>query len=111
MSQAIQSTPETQQRDSNVQTVPCPHCGKATDSLKHYRPVVLVFLVFAGFWKLVPHISCPRCMRLTLAKFALINLPTANVFWPLALIPNGMLFLTSFVKGHSKVVRQHLGMS
>jgi hypothetical protein len=82
--------------------VPCPHCGKLTYSLKQYRVFnVLLFLVVGYYLQTVMHTACPRCMRRSLALRTLVNLPTANLLWPLVVLIHGILLLRSYTSGHS----------
>jgi hypothetical protein len=85
--------------------VPCPHCGKPTDSLKRYRVFRVLLFLFVGYYlETVMHMACPRCMRRSLALRTLVNLPTANLLWPVVVVFHGILLLRSYTNGHSRSI-------
>lgn len=85
-------------------TLPCPHCGRATDSLKGYRlPTFLLFLGIGASFKHGLVVRCPPCMRKELGRLTLINILPANLLWVVLLLPwYGIATLRSFTSGHSK---------
>lgn len=85
-------------------TLPCPHCGRATDSLKGYRlPTFLLFLGIGASFKHGLVVRCPPCMRKELGRLTLINILPANLLWVLLLLPwYGIATLRSLTQGHSK---------
>lgn len=84
-------------------TLPCPHCGQATDSLKGYRlPTFLLFIGIGASFKHGLVVRCPPCMRKELGRLALINVLPANLLWVVLLVPwYGIAALRSLTKGHS----------
>jgi hypothetical protein len=89
--------------------VRCPECGRPSDSVKCYRMGVIVFLVLAWFSSTKNEFGCPRCIRGKIAGFCLTNLLTANVIWPLLILPwSIILLLCSLSRGHSREVRKSL---
>jgi len=91
--------------------VSCPHCGRATDSLKRLRLLQLGLFAWV-FWyvRTVGVLACPRCMRRRLLATALLNTVPMNVLWPFAApLAYGLPFLFTFRRGHSRAVRKALG--
>jgi hypothetical protein len=89
--------------------LPCPHCGRPTQSLKRYRVFdYLVFLFVAFSVQTVMHTACPRCMRTSLLLRSALNVVLANFLCPVVLLVHGMEFLATFSKGHSTSVLQIL---
>jgi Zn finger protein HypA/HybF involved in hydrogenase expression len=85
--------------------LPCPHCGGLTHSLKRYRVFDFLLCLFIGFsMQTVMHTACPGCMRKSLLIRSLINLPLANVLFPLVAVFHGIAFLRSLTQGHSESV-------
>lgn len=85
-------------------TLPCPHCGQSTESLKRYRlPTFLLFLGIGASFKHGLLVRCPPCMRKELGRLTLINILPANLLWIVLLLPwYGIAALRSFTQGHSK---------
>jgi hypothetical protein len=86
--------------------LPCARCGTMTDSLKRNR--LARFFVFAWlFWwgQFADYTACPSCMRVILVQRAFINLPGANIAWPIIVLVNGWHFLWTFQRGHNKRVK------
>ena len=90
--------------------LPCAMCHATTRSLKLFRIVdTFLFLGIAMVARARDVIACPRCMRRVLAKRLLVNLLTANVAWPLAVLPwNGLLLLRTLRTGHSRPLLDEL---
>jgi hypothetical protein len=90
--------------------LPCPHCGKETDSLKDYH--VLHSFLFLLLVYQVSHrryVACPFCMREYLMQRMGINLLTANFVFPFSAGPwLSILLARSFTKGHSEPVLDRL---
>jgi hypothetical protein len=83
----------------------CPECARYSNSIKCYRMGVLLFLLLFWFAWTRNETACPSCMRLKIASFCLVNLFTANVIWPLIILPwTVILFLRTLTKGHSEDV-------
>lgn len=100
----------TRQSETRGQvSVPCPVCGKSTDSLKVYRLpdmcvslIVYVRLVHSG------HVCCPSCMRKKILIHGFTyNIVTANIAWPILILPWSLVNMgRTFIKGHSREVKQ-----
>jgi hypothetical protein len=77
--------------------------------MKRYRVFdYLCFLFVAFAYQTVMRTCCPRCMRKSLLLRTFLNLPLANILWPLVLIGHGIAFLATFTNGHSKSILQLL---
>jgi hypothetical protein len=88
--------------------VRCPSCGEPSPSVKCYRTVDLLFLLFFCRYTYRNAVGCPRCVRREIGGYATRNVPTANVCWPLiGLVALGM-WTASFTAGHSRRVRNLL---
>ena len=91
--------------------VPCPRCGKMTDSLKCYTmPSFVLFLFIFAYWQRATNVLCPACMRLTILGRMATNLITANIISPFIILIQGVFLCMSFTRGHSKAVRNELGI-
>jgi hypothetical protein len=87
----------------------CPNCGKASDSIKCYRMVSVIFIFIAAQIRSKNEIGCPSCIRPKIIHFMLINLLTANIAWPLAIFPVGLFYLAiSYKSGHSPIVLKNI---
>lgn len=87
--------------------VPCPECGKPTDSLKVYRlPAVWVSLLVYLRYSFKGHVACPSCMRKKILFHGFTyNIITGNVYWALMIVPWSLVnLLRTLIKGHSKEV-------
>jgi hypothetical protein len=96
---------EARRASKNI-LLPCARCGTMTDSLKRNR--IARYFVFAWlFWwgQFADYTACPSCMRLILVQRALINLPGANIAWPIIVLVNGWHFVWTFQRGHNKRVK------
>jgi hypothetical protein len=83
--------------------VRCTECGQYSDSIKRYTLGTLLFLFVFWVWSSRSETACPSCMRAKIASFCIVNLITANVLWPLIILPwTVILFLQTFTQGHSK---------
>lgn len=92
--------------------LPCPKCGRPTDSLKRYSYFrYLVFLLAAAFYGMKKVTSCGSCIRGDLAVNLAINLVPANLLWLIIVLPlNSVYMLASFSQGHSKEITNELEM-
>jgi hypothetical protein len=68
--------------------------------------LLVCFVVGAAYdWRY--ELGCPRCIRWKLLKFSLVNVLTANVVWPLVILPMTVSHLIgSFLSGHSRRVER-----
>ncbi len=89
--------------------LPCPKCQRTTDSLKQYSVPTVLFIVIAWAVRRSTEVACPSCMRKTVLRQTLINVPTANILWPFVILPYaGIEFYRSSRKGHSTEIRKRL---
>jgi hypothetical protein len=89
--------------------IDCPMCGQPTGNLKCYEMGIVVFLGCAVSWNIEGELGCPRCIRWKLLVYTLINLLTANVLWPIVILPINLIHLVaSFCPGHSRKVADRL---
>ncbi len=64
---------------------------------------VLLFLVAAWAMQTRDETGCPSCIRWQIARFAGLNLITANLLWPVLILPVALFHLArSFTPGHTK---------
>jgi hypothetical protein len=84
----------------------CPRCSRPTDSLKQYRCLAwCVFYLAGASWQEEYVRACPGCMRGHLARRCLVNLPLANLIWPVLVLPWTLALVAStYRKGHSPEV-------
>jgi len=69
--------------------------------------VLFIYFAWMANWRI--EAGCPRCIRLRTARFALVNLITANVLWPVIILPVAIFHLArSFTHGHSDQVTRLL---
>jgi len=87
--------------------LPCARCGRSTDSLKRHRLHRWVVFIGIAWWaQTADYTACPACMRALLIERTLVNLPGANVAWPLILIVNAFHYANTFRHGHSTRVKE-----
>lgn len=87
--------------------VPCPECGKMTDSLKVYRlPALWLYLGVYLRYATKGHVCCPSCMRKKIMLHGFTyNIITAHLLWPFSILPWSIINLCrTNSKGHSKEV-------
>lgn len=91
--------------------VPCPCCGQPSTRIKSLRTGVLVFLGVAGFWRTWTETGCPTCLRGKLVSYAAINLFTAHIIWPFAVLPwVTVQLLRTTLEGHSPAILLQFGL-
>jgi hypothetical protein len=89
--------------------IDCPVCGQPTGNLKCCEMWDVFFLCLMVSWNVRDELGCPRCIRLKLLVYTLVNLFTANVLWPFLILPINLVHLvSSFWPGHSHKVASHL---
>lgn len=92
-------------------TIPCPLCQRPSDSIKTLRCGVLVFLGIAGFWRTWTETGCRSCLRGRLLALAGMNVLSANLLWPIAVLPwFSVQFLRTGLRGHSPDVCERIGV-
>jgi hypothetical protein len=92
-----------------AQSLSCPRCAAPTDSLKRFRLHQWLVFIWIGWWtRTAEYTACPACMRKILLERTLVNIPTANLIWPIVLVTNAICFARTFGRGHSKKVRDLL---
>jgi hypothetical protein len=85
----------------------CPECGRLSDRIKSYRMGLLIFLLLFWVTYMEREAGCPSCIRKKIASYCAINLVTANLIWPLIILPWSLvLLLDSFCAGHSDAYRR-----
>jgi hypothetical protein len=85
--------------------VECPACRKPSDSVKCYRMLLVLFLLIGVSIGGEGHVGCPACTRLKILWYSLVNLISANLLWPVIVLPWALIALAcSFRKGHSAEV-------
>lgn len=85
--------------------IPCPECGKMSDSVKSYDFPEPTFLLIAYNWKTKHHVACAKCMRKRILSslFSIRQMLKANFSWPIVNLPWLSVNLTrTFVRGHSE---------
>jgi hypothetical protein len=91
--------------------LPCPHCHRPSTRIKSLRTGVLAFLGIFAYWRTWTETGCAECVRGTLLKWSAINLVTANVMWPIAILPwMTVQLLRTGLDGHSPDVLANLGL-
>lgn len=95
-------------RDSVIAAPPalcCQVCGVSTENLKAGVSFVILFAyMFAWVWR-KQSMACPKCTRKNVYKLALINLLSANLIWPIVVVPICLIqWVSSFRTGHSRAV-------
>lgn len=89
----------------------CPCCGQPSTRIKSLRTGVLVFLGIAGFWRTWTVTGCPSCLRGKLLSYATLNLLTAHIIWPIAVLPwLTVQLLRTTLEGHSPAILQQFGL-
>lgn len=89
--------------------IPCPECGRLSDSLKCFvLPRYAVFVGVYAQWQNVQYICCPSCMRKHIGiKCFTYNIILANLMWPVIILPWGVTQLVrSCQHGHTKTVKE-----
>lgn len=74
-----------------LEPVECPDCCNQTYVLKEHRfwHLTVVFLVFVVHYRYRSEwmLACPSCMRRALWRWNLKSLVTANLLWPVFILP------------------------
>ena len=89
--------------------IPCPECGKLSDSLKCFiLPNYAVFVGIYAQWQNTQYICCPSCMRKHICiKCFTYNIVLANLMWPTFILPWGITqLIRSCQHGHTKTVKE-----
>lgn len=89
--------------------IPCPECGKLSDSLKCFiLPNYAVFVGIYAQWQNTQYICCPSCMRKHIGiKCFTYNIVLANLMWPTFILPWGITqLIRSCQHGHTKTVKE-----
>lgn len=99
---------------SNGETlIPCPECGRLSDSLKCFTlPNYAVFIGIYAQWQNVQYICCPSCMRKHIGiKCFTYNILLANLLWPVFILPWGVTqMIRTCQHGHTKTVKQYFNL-
>lgn len=83
----------------------CPCCRAPSDRVKCVRLPAVAFLFVAGGYEIRNEFGCPKCARSKMLWNGVINLLTANVLWPIAILPTMIAGLLQCSRpGHSKQV-------
>lgn len=83
----------------------CEYCGVKTQRLKTYVSFTAVLIQWVGELSETRVSACPTCVRHSLYKFALVNLVTMNVMWPIGALPYFLThWINSFRPGHSPAI-------
>jgi hypothetical protein len=89
--------------------LPCPACHTPTASLKRHRLYRLLVFIGVAWWaQTAEYTACPPCMRRVILQRTLINIPTANITWPIVLIIHAVHFAGTYRSGHSRKVLELL---
>ena len=92
-------------------SIPCPHCGLPSTRIKSLRTGVLVFLGVAGFWRTWTETGCTTCVRGKLIGYTGLNLLTAHILWPIAVLPWMVVqLMRTALDGHSPEILKQLGL-
>lgn len=92
-------------------SIPCPTCKRPTQHLKCVRLGTVVFVVIGVATRFQQRFGCPDCIRGEIGRFALVNLLTANLAWPIAVLPWTLISLRrSYQPGHSPEVLEQVGI-
>lgn len=65
----------------------CPHCHQPSDSIKRSQIWLMVFVVFGYYLRRRTVTACATCMREQILSNAAMNLLTANILWPVIILP------------------------
>ena len=86
----------------NNDLLPCPNCGRETDSLKRYKLTGFGFYLL--YFSMYEHdvIACPECMRKAIAEILKKYILKANFLYINVLFFAFIHFCMSHTKGHSK---------
>jgi hypothetical protein len=81
--------------------ITCPDCGEATENMKRTNVFSMIFLGVGARWQTVEVTCCPACTRKRLLKNGAINIVTANLMWPLMILPVTLYqYASSYKSGH-----------
>lgn len=88
---------------------PCPCCEKISGSIKCFTFTDWFFIVIGMAAQKRREIACPGCMRGKIMTHSIVQLLTANLLWPIVILPHCVvLLMRTFSKGHSKEVQEAL---
>jgi hypothetical protein len=57
----------------------CPRCGQSVRCIQVFEAPTFVFGIVFVAWNTATLVGCPRCVRIDLLKYFLLNILTANV--------------------------------
>ena len=100
---------KSQCRANGSVLIPCPECGKLSDSLKCFiLPNYAVFVGIYAQWQNTQYICCPSCMLKHIGiKCFTYNIVLANLMWPIFILPWGITqLIRSCQHGHTKTVKE-----
>lgn len=89
--------------DAELDLIECPCCKVPSDSLKDFE--VFNWCIFFGFLLTRSEnvVACPKCMRSTLWRRCFKNIATANLAWPLWVLPRTLLQIAgTYIRGRSQ---------
>lgn len=83
----------------------CPHCDQPSDSVKKSQVWLLIFAV-VGYWMQRSSVTgCSACLRRHIVRNAVINILTANIFWPFLILPHSLYqYYRTYEEGHDQNV-------
>lgn len=103
----------SQCRTNGNMLIPCPECGRLSDSLKCFiLPNYAVFVGIYAQWQSIQYICCPSCMRKHIGiKCFTYNILLANLLWPVFILPWGVTqMIRTCQHGHTKTVKQFFNL-
>ena len=97
--------------DPSHVALPCAHCGQPSTRIKSLRTGILVFLGVGAFWRTWTEVGCAACVRARLLQYTGLNLLTAHILWPIAILPwMTVQILRTALEGHSPEILTQLGL-
>ena len=94
--------------DSGLKAI-CPQCRQPSHSIKRLNSFFAVCIVIGAWWQGQEVTACDKCMRQHIFKNALINIVTANIIWPIIILPTSLYNLyQTYRPGHSESIQQEI---
>jgi hypothetical protein len=87
----------------------CPQCDKPSSAIKVITLPIILWAIFFFYVFRRTIAACPSCQRTNIGFYALLNLPSLHLLWPIVYVPLIVYFLArTLLPGHSQDVYDYM---